>query len=207
MNESVLGCSPKTSKPTGAIQPTSAFRSKPPQCESARVTMADFWIQHGWYKPMHDGSKKLIRADWNQDPGIRKDAVRFLVGKVLRKDHRDVVLEDFESNRLRGLLRGYYNSSPDSALKEAGYALHPWELLKSPQGFFESKENRIDATRWLVGKLKKKPRDTAVGDFYSNRLCGLISYHGGSPYRALLEAGLVTKADEAHMRSPAHKKA
>jgi len=156
---------------------------------------------------MHDGSKKLKYADWREGFGIREEAVRFLVERVLKKEPRDITLEDFESNRLGGLLRRYYESSPYGALKEAGYGLHPWELPKSPQGFFESKENRMDAARWLAGKLKKKTRDITAEDFYSNRLCGLISYHDGSPYRAFLEAGLVTKADEAYMRSSAHKRA
>jgi hypothetical protein len=155
-----------------------------------RPTMADFWIKQGWYKPMKDGSKKLTRADWRQGSGIREDAVRFLVDKVLRKDPRDITQDDFYSNRLSGLLTKYYEGSPYKALKEAGYDFHPWEMLKTPNGLYEQKSIRIAATRWLVDKLRKDPRDIIGEDFHSNRLCGLLSgSYNDSPYEALKEAG------------------
>ncbi len=158
----------------------------------AKATMDDFWIKHGWYKPMKDGSKKLTYADWCMGEGIRQDAVRFLVEKVLRKDPRDITYEDFESNRLGGLLTSYYKDSPYAALTEAGYDFRPWEMLKTPKGFYESKDIRIAAVTWLVQKLGKDPRDITAEDFCSNRLCGLINnYNNHSPYDALTEAGYV----------------
>lgn len=170
----------------------------------AKPTMADFWINHGWFK-VKDGSKKLTRADWRMAEGIRRDAVRFLVEKVLGKEPRDITLEEFHSNRLRGLLNGYYNDSPCDALKEAGYEILPWEMLKTPNGFYKSKENRVAAIMCLVKKLDKAPSDVVQNDFYSNRLGGLLSnYYDDSPYAALKEAGLVTAADEAYMCSTGH---
>jgi len=46
-------------------------------------------------------------------------AVKWLVQK-LKKDPRDLKEEDFNSNRLGGLLTGYYNGSPYKVVKEAG---------------------------------------------------------------------------------------
>jgi hypothetical protein len=172
---------------------------------SSQAAMADFWIRHGWYVPMEEGKAKLTYAKWGQDSDIRKEAVRFLVEKVLKKNPRDVTAEDFKSNRLGGLFCIYYRASAYLALKEAGYRIRPWKMQKTPNGFFESKENRIEAIKRLVEKLKKDPRDIIKKDFYSNHLSGLISHHyGNSSYLALLEAGLVAEADESYMRNPRH---
>ena len=115
-------------------------------------------------------------------------AVKWLVEK-LNKDPRDIRFEDFKSNRLGSLLNSYYNGCPYAALKEAGYNFHPWEMLKTPQGFFDSKKNRISAVKWLVKKLNKDPRNITVEAFKSNRLGGLLnSYYNNSPYAAISEA-------------------
>jgi hypothetical protein len=132
-------------------------------------------------------------------------AIKWLVCKV-EKAPCDILLEDFRSNRLGGLLANYYGDIPYHALKEAGYPLEPWEMLRTPQGFYDSKDIRTAAMAWLVRKLGKEPRDIIQDDFYSNRLWGLLNRYNGSPYDALLEAGLVTKKDEAYMRSSQHAK-
>ncbi len=173
--------------------PRQEFPGKLPVGEGivqAKVTMTDFWIKQGWYKPMKDGGKKLTQADWRMAEGIRLDAVRFLVEKVLRKDSRDITVEDFNSNRLCGLLQSYYDYGPYAALKEAGYDFHPWEMLKTPNALYKEKSIRVAALHWLIEKLGKDPKDLAKEDFYSNRLGGLLtSYYTDSPYDALKEAG------------------
>jgi hypothetical protein len=246
----------------------SRFKAAP---EQRRPTMDDFWIQQGWYRKRSDGTIKLRAAKWKDNPHVRREAVRFLAEKVLKKDPRDITHDDFNLNRLGGLLGNYYESSPydafrdagyvfhpwemsytplnfydikanridalnwlveklgkdprdittrnfrskrlggllnmhyrDSpyyALKEAGYKINPWEMLTTPDGFYNLKETRISAVRWLVRKLGKEPRDMTSDDFHSNRLGGLLGNHyGDSPYEAVLEAGLVSRKDEAHMR-------
>ena len=170
-------------KPAPAL---AKFKAEPDK----QVTMVDFWIQNGWYKKMKDSSIKLGRADWRGTSSIREEAVRFLVEKVLKKDPRDITQEDFYSNRLGGLLPNYYNGSPYAALKDAGYDFHPWEMCGTPKAFYESKDNRIAAVRWLVDKLKKDPRDITAEDFRSKRLGGLFTeYYHSSPHEALIEAG------------------
>jgi hypothetical protein len=130
----------------------------------------------------------------------RAAATRWLVQK-LQKDPRYFVLEDFNSNRLGGLLATYHKCSPHAALTEAGYQINPWEMLVTPHGFYDSKENRAAATRWLAQKLQKAPRDITKGDFESDCLGGLLAnYYRNCSYAALLEAELVTPADEAYMR-------
>ncbi|MDO8554354.1 MAG: hypothetical protein Q7S22_06090, partial [Candidatus Micrarchaeota archaeon] len=116
----------------------------------------------------------------------------------------------------------YCNGSPYLALIEAGYAysldevkehgktgkfktdkIYPWEITKTP-GVYDNKEIRIAATKWLVLKSGKQPREVTGYDFDNGSLICRPEYNG-SHYLALLEAGLVTQKDEAYMRSHANK--
>jgi predicted FMN-binding regulatory protein PaiB len=134
-------------------------------------------------------------------------AVKWLVEK-LKKDPRDLTQCDFSSNRLVGLLTDHYNNSPYEAVKEAYPELNikPWEMIQTPHGFYEKKENRIAAVKWLVDKLNKDPRDLTQKDFHKNRLRGVLPYYNDSPYEAVKEAGLVSEADEGCMRSKVNLK-
>jgi len=127
-------------------------------------------------------------------------ATKWLVSK-LKKDPRDLRLEDFGSNRLGGLLHNYYNDSPYKAVKEAfpEKEVQPWEMIVTPQKFYKKKENRVAAVKWLVKKLVKDPRNLTNEDFIGNKLRGLIDYYNGSPYKAVKEAGLVTEADKCYI--------
>jgi hypothetical protein len=155
-------------------------------------TMADFWLEQGWYTKKQ-GVLKLRRADWKNNPQLRSKAVRFLVGEVLKKKPKDMVTEDFDSNFLGGLLARYYRASVYGALKAAGYALHPWELPRTPTNFYETRENRVKAIKWLVRECKKAGTqlcDIIDKDFISRRLGGLlVDYYEKSAGRALKDAG------------------
>ena len=130
----------------------------------------------------------------------RVAAVRWLIYKV-KKDPRDIEVEDFSFNYLGGLLGECYENSRFKAFQEAGYTFHPWEMRSSPNSIYLSKEGRVAAVRWLIQKLQKAPRDTIQDDFYNNRLGGLLkNHHNCSPFEALLEAELVTDMDEEYMR-------
>lgn len=120
--------------------------------------------------------------------GNRIAAIRWLVNK-LNKPIKNISGKDFQKNRLGGLSVEYYRDSPYCALKEAGYEIEPWEMSITPRGFYEKRENRISAIRWLVKKLGKNLRDITQKDFNDNGLLGLLEwYYAGSPYRALKEA-------------------
>ena len=143
------------------------------------------------------------------------DEIRRNLGRIRR-----VSGDDFNNNRLSGLMN-HYKNSPYLALVEAGYAypedeikeqngqfktdkIYPWEIKNAPL-IYSDKEIRIAACKWLVWKLKKDPKDIIQDDFNNNGLGGLVgNYYKGSPYDALLEAGLVTQANEAYMRSSQH---
>jgi len=155
-----------------------------------KCTMDDFWIRHGWHKRTMNGGFSLTKGKWEGSPNVRRDAIRFLAEEVLKKDPRDMIYDDFYSNRLSGLMSRYYNDSPYEALRESGYDFHPWEMSGTQKSFYEKKKNRIEAITWLVQKIGKDPRDMIYEDFRSNRLSGLIlNYYNGSPYDALREAG------------------
>ncbi len=152
---------------------------------------------------------------------IRISATKWLLWK-LKKDPKEMTYDDFHNNGLGGLLSVHYNNSPYLALVEAGYAysldeilehaktgefktdkIYPWEISNAPQLYHKS-EIRVAATKWLVWKLKEYPRKITKDNFERNGLSGLLNHYKGSPYLALVEAGLVTSADEVYMRSSHH---
>ncbi|MBS3068360.1 hypothetical protein J4450_06650 [Candidatus Micrarchaeota archaeon] len=142
---------------------------------------------------------------------IRIAAIKWLIWK-LKKEPKEIIADDFNNNRLSGLLRPY-KGSPYLALVEVGYAysideikehartwfktdkLYPWEMQRVGNEFWYDKEMRIAATKWLMWKLNKEPKDITQG---------LIQTYNGSPYEALFEAGIATESDEAYMRSSHH---
>jgi len=151
---------------------------------------------------------------------IRIAAIKWLIWK-LKKEPKEIIADDFNNNRLSGLLRPY-KGSPYLALVEVGYAysideikehartwfktdkLYPWEMQRVGNEFWYDKEMRIAATKWLMWKLNKEPKDITQDDFINNGLGGLIQTYNGSPYEALFEAGIATESDEAYMRSSHH---
>lgn len=152
---------------------------------------------------------------------VRVAACRWLVWKT-GKEPKRLKFDDFCSNSLAGLLQKYYKSSPFAALVEAGYAysltetknhirtgqfgserIYPWEVNMVSRGFFNDRELRIGATKWLLWKTGKKPKDLAVEDFEANGLGGLLCNHyGNSPFAALVEARFAFSLKEtyAHAR-------
>lgn len=132
----------------------------------------------------------------------RIEVTKLLVA-VLGKDARELTQDDFLDNGLSRLL-SYYRRSHFEALRDAGFDVNAWEMDKTPKGFYKDKANRTAATKWLVAMLGKDAREITEEDFNQNCLGGLIAkYYSGSPYEALLEAGLVTEADEEYMRGRA----
>ncbi len=133
---------------------------------------------------------RVPRCYW-QSKDNRCVATQWLMKKTGKKPE-DLGVIDFRENGLDGLLSTFYNSSPYAALKEAGLAdFEPWEMKRAPQGHYQEKSNRILATRWLVEKVKKFPKNISRKDFSDYRLRGLLALCDESPYLALKEAGLV----------------
>lgn len=119
----------------------------------------------------------------------RVEATRWLVETKLKINPRDVTKEDFINNGLSDLLKRYGNS-PYAALIDAypEEKINPWEMKKTPDRYFESDENKIRATRWLVDTLKIDPRELMQAHFNDNRLSNLIDRYNGSPFAAVSHA-------------------
>jgi len=155
------------------------------------------------------GEKSMPPNFWESRDN-RVHAINVLVERATRKGKHmeDIVPGDFVRDNIGYLLRKYY-SSPLEALEDAGFSIpYPWTgRARVPAHYWESKENRVKAVRWLVAKLGKQLEgisyldlvDVAYHVFTDNGLSGLIrrSYYHGSPFAAFLEAELVTESDRA----------
>ena len=124
------------------------------------------------------------------DRSNRVVAIRWLVEGKLKKDPRDITNDDFDSNRLVGLFGEHYGKSTYAAISEAYPEIKPWEMIKTPQSYFDDRSNRVKAIKWLVEeRLKKDPREVTTRDFYENRLAGLFhNSYGGSPHAVISDA-------------------
>lgn len=117
----------------------------------------------------------------------RVAAIRWAVKKI-GKDPRRVNQTDLDI--VRGAMP-YYDGSPYEAVSEAfpELGIMPWEMKNTPTSFFESKERRVEAVRWLVDKLGVEPCDLKYGHFCRRGLYGLVHRHySSSPYKAVCEA-------------------
>jgi hypothetical protein len=108
-------------------------------------------------------------------------AVKLLAEKYGNK----LTKKDFHENKLEGLLQRAGGIT--AALQEAGLiGEFPWlSHLRVPQGYWNEKENRIRAVKWLI----KKARNLKADDFEDNRLVGLLKHYEGSPTKALEDVG------------------
>ncbi len=121
----------------------------------------------------------------------RVKAIRGFVEK-LDKPIAEITQRDFTNGGLLGLLSSmkYYFGSPFLALKEAGYDIKEWEMKQTPRGFWDKRENRVKAIKWLVEKLDKPIAEITQRDFTNGGLSGLIQkYYSHSPLLALKGAG------------------
>lgn len=150
-------------------------------------------------------------ATW-KDQSVRIAVITKLL-KVLGKNTREILHEDFSANGLGGLVASYYSDSSYFALAAAGFSwslkeicdqadtkmsfqkfessgkVYPWEMSKSPSIYDQSKI-RISAVRWLVWKAEKNIREITAEDFRQNGLGSFLSgRYNGSPYLALVEGG------------------
>lgn len=90
----------------------------------------------------------------------------------------------------------YYSSSFDVINEIYPNKIHPWELKISSVSpkYWDVKENRIKAVRWLIKDKLKFSHDEVINslsieDFYMNRLSTLIChYYNKSIVRAITEA-------------------
>ncbi len=100
--------------------------------------------------------------------------------QFLREHGRYPEKRDYRRAKLDGLLGHYYNSSSYQLLTEVGFTnpknvvyydvvldKMPWLAIRLPQGFWQDKESRAKAIRWVVcvcRKLGKSLEDITWGD-------------------------------------------
>lgn len=125
------------------------------------------------------------------------------------KEPREMGVKDFRENGLSTVICENYNGSPFLALFDAGLVSEADEAhmrKRGPRsgtidGKYNTREKRISVILRFAQELGKEPRDILQKDFGNHGLRGLlVKYYNGSPYLALLDAGLVTEADEKYMR-------
>ena len=126
----------------------------------------------------------------------RVTAIRWLVKKT-RKRPEEIIKEDFSINGLGGLLHNRYRNSPYLALTEASVLpedFQPWQRETCvPRGYWDLKDNRIAAVKWLLERISKTdmPEAVTAKDFIENNLQGLLNKYDHSPFLALKEAGVL----------------
>lgn len=162
------------------------------------------------------------KGPW-QDRNDRIVIIKKLI-EVLEIKIDKLCRDDFVDNGLEAFLNAYYRGSPYETLLDISCAysieeslehartgsfrryeddkkIYPWQRVRSPTGFYQEKDNRIAAVKWLVWKTGKEPRDLTQQDFIDNGLDGPLTHnYNGSPFEAVFEAGLVTHADEPYMK-------
>lgn len=154
-----------------------------------------------------------------KNQGIRIAATNWLLWKT-KKNPRELTRKDYVEHGLAHLVQKYYRSSPYEALVEAGYAhrredifshatsgdfsnerIYPWEMTGHLQ-IYEDTRIRTAATRWLIWKTKKNPRQLCEGDFDENGFEGMLTLrYKGSVYRALAEAGYAHQINDILVHS------
>ena len=122
----------------------------------------------------------------------RAMAIRWLVEVKLAggKDIRALGCKDFRKYGLGGLIYGYFSNSPYKAISFAypELGIMPWEMASTPPGFFDSKENRVSAVKWLIEVKLGGQRDLkgiSTEDFISSGLRGLLGHYSSSPHAAI----------------------
>src|SRR3989338_1026795 len=142
-------------------------------------------LRDGKAEELYDKAYLVHKSDW-KNKETRVAVIKKFV-ELSSESPREITKDDFNNNGLGGLI-DHYKCSPYLALVEAGYAysfdetkehartgfktdkIYPWEMSGAPLGFYKKSENRIAATKWLIWKLKKDPREITADDFKNNGL-------------------------------------
>ncbi len=111
------------------------------------------------YPNIKEWELKTVRPNyWNYETG--KDATRWLIEEklLLSKDNikNKLSCELFIKNGLSGMLQTCFNNSPFLAIN----SIYPnefreWELPNVPREYWNNKQNRINATKWLIEDVLK----------------------------------------------------
>jgi hypothetical protein len=137
--------------------------------------------------------KRVPNDYWIEENKIK--AIKWVYEKA-KKEKKEITIKYLKKNSLIGLIT-FYNGSPLQAL-QAAYPDDPiiqetpWlikEITQIHKGYWEEKENRIKAIKWVYEKAKKEKKKI-TGEYLAEKgLGGLIrTKYDGSPLKALQEA-------------------
>ena len=133
------------------------------------------------YRALWDAGCKVEPKVWQRPHGFwdvkenRIAATQDLVNSS-KKALKDIIWNDFvEAGIVSVVIKC---GSVTKALREAGYDLKIWELRRVPSKHWQSKENRVVATRRFVETLRKEPSEITGCDFKTNHLLGLLEAYG-----------------------------
>jgi len=154
--------------------------------------------EHHWdceqfkFKPLllknsHDSQRKLFFKSelettpigfWKEKQNHRQffDWLMSKIGYQSMDDWYKVTQKVIITSGGEGILRGYYNSSPSSALQTV-YPNHKWELEKfkhRPQRFWKEQENHQKFFNWLQVELDY----TTMDDWYNVTRKAIVMYGG-----------------------------
>ncbi|MDI6917917.1 MAG: hypothetical protein QMC80_09010 [Thermoplasmatales archaeon] len=139
--------------------------------------------------------KKSPRC-WDKK-GNRIKAVKWVVEKTGKKP-LEVTSTDFVKYGMHGLLKKF--KSYKEVLKEAGYNVEnmPEKQPHYPRGYWNKKENRVNAVKELVKKLGKKPEKITKQDFLNNALGGLLEKYADEKCKSFSKGEIFT-FDEGYL--------
>ena len=149
----------------------------------------------GKYKPWQ--LAKVSTSYWSNRDN-RMQAIHWLISEKLnwsKEDIKEKLCSDvFYENGLGSLLNCYFNGNVYLAIEFAFKdEFYPWEFKfnVTPNNYWDSKENRVRAVRWLIYEKLKWSKDDIRENlngqvFIDNGLQGLLSsYFQGNPYIAI----------------------
>ena len=115
------------------------------------------YIRPGEFKPWE--LEQVSRGFWDVDSNI-KEALEWLILKIedSDKDILEVWSQNlFTQNRLMGLLRTKFESSPFKALDYVRKnEFQPWELKTASKGYWENEDNWVEALKKVVVNEREK---------------------------------------------------
>jgi hypothetical protein len=134
---------------------------------------------------------------WNKDEGII--AVKWLIEDKLKWNDKDIKenysRQIYRDNNLYGMIQRCFNSSPFEAINSTyPNRFKEWELPHVPRGFWNSKENCINAATWLIEEKLEMDITTAkqklsYKHFNANNILSLYDKHPIPKLIKMIEEG------------------
>src|SRR3989338_7356496 len=153
---------------------------------------------------MHKASVAVVFGREHETRRISAPHLRLIQGGLANHkpepDERQINSARDKTAEFKRWLALFFIEKGNYRITDKGYE----ELAPSiqTQEIKEAVARRVEVIQKLIEVLGKSPREIIGDDFNNNGLSGLlVGYYKSSPYEALFEAGLVTQADEAYMRS------